>query len=247
MIKELFAGSPLHFTLLDPDEQSPDEAGEMASAAERGGTDAIMIGGSIGSVGDIVERTVDAVKDAAELPVILFPQDHGSIAPNADAIFFMSMLNSRNPMYISGFQMMGAPMVAKHGLETLPMAYLPVEPAGSSAVGYVSDARPIPQKKPGIAVAYALAAKFMGMRYVYLEGGSGAEKPVPVDMVAGVRQKADVTLIVGGGIRTPEAAAERAAAGADVIVTGTAVEGTEDVETTISGFVDAIRAAPTPK
>lgn len=241
MIEKLFDDGPLHFSLLDPDEQDPVDAGEMASSAEAGGTDAIMVGGSVGSVGGLVEETVASVKEETSLPVVLFPPDHGSIAPNADAVFFMSMLNSRNPMYITGFQMMGAPIVRRAGIETLPMAYLPVEPAGESAVGYVSDARPIPRGKPGIALAYSLAAQYLGMRYVYLEGGSGVEEPVPVEMVRAVSEGCDAVLVVGGGINSPERAAERVEAGADVIVTGTVVEGSSDVESTISSLVEAVK------
>jgi len=243
MTEELFTDSPVHLVLIDPDEQSAGEAGEMARSAERGGTDAVMIGGSIGSVGNLVQDTVSEVKEATDLPVVLFPADHGSIAPNADAVFFMSMLNSRNPMYITGFQMMGAPIVKQHGIKTLSMAYLPVEPAGKSAVGYVSDARPIPRKKTDVAVAYSLAAQYMGMEYIYLEGGSGVDEPVPLEMVGAVKEMTDLTVIVGGGINTPVRAGKRVAAGADVIVTGTAVEGTEDIEITIGGFVKAIEAA----
>ena len=71
--------------------------------------------------------------------------------------------------------MLGAPLVIRYNLEPLPMAYIIVEPGGT--VGWVGDARIIPRKKPEIAAAYALAAKYLGMRMVYLEAGSGAETP----------------------------------------------------------------------
>jgi phosphoglycerol geranylgeranyltransferase len=118
------------------------------------------------------------------------------------------------------------------------MAYIIVEPGGT--VGYVGDARLIPRKKPELAAAYALAAKFMGMRLVYLEAGSGADVPVPLGMVSLVKRLlGDVLLIVGGGIRDGAAAAELSAAGADLIVTGTAVEKSQDVK----GFVSQITSA----
>lgn len=240
MIEGLFEEGPLHFTLIDPDEQGPGEAGEIAAAAQRGGSSAVMVGGSVGSGPGLVRETVGEIKDNAELPVLLFPPDHGSVVPNADAVLFMSMLNSRNPMYIAGFQMMGAPMVKRFGLEALPMAYLPVEPAGSSSVGYVSDCRPIPRAKADIAVAYSLAAQFMGMEYVYLEGGSGVDDPVPLEMVRAVVEETDLTLLVGGGISSPRRATERVSAGADVVVTGTAVEDAGEVESTIAEFVQAL-------
>jgi len=172
--------------------------------------------------------------------VILFPGSAAGLCENADAVFFMSLLNSRSPSYLVENQFLGAPLVLRYGLEPIPMAYIIIEPGGT--VGFVGDARLIPRKKPEIAAAYALAAKYMGMRLVYLEAGSGADSPVPAKMVAQVKRLlGDVLLIVGGGIRSGSAAAELAAAGADLIVTGTAVERSEDVTAFVSEITSAIR------
>ena len=82
----------------------------------------------------------------------------------------------------------------------------------------------------------------MGMRMVYLEAGSGADSPVPCNMVALVKKLlGDVLLIVGGGIRDGGAAAELVAAGADLIVTGTGVEKSQDVTSFVSEVTDSIR------
>ena len=109
-----------------------------------------------------------------------------------------------------------------YGLEPIPMAYLIIEPG--ETVGWVGDAKPIPRHKPKIAAAYALAGQYLGMRLVYLEAGSGAPSHVPNEMVKIVKSVLDVPLIVGGGIRSYEDAKEVAIAGADIIVTGTAIE-----------------------
>jgi phosphoglycerol geranylgeranyltransferase len=230
-----------HLTLIDPDKQRPEDAARIASAAERAGSDGIMVGGSTGAGGRVLDRTVREIKKAVGLPVILFPGDESGISKYADAIFFMSMLNSRNPRYLSRAQMFGAPVVKKYGLEPLPMAYLVVEPGGT--VGRVGDAELIPRSRPDIAAAYALAGMYMGMRFVYLEAGSGARYPVPVPMVRAVRKAVDSVLIVGGGIRKPASAAERVRAGADFIVTGTLVEQTQSVEEELRKLIRAIKRA----
>ncbi len=228
-----------HLTLIDPDSQSPIEAGEMALAAAAGGTDAIMVGGSVGAAGVLLHKTVERIKEQTDLPVILFPSSVAGLCENADAVFFMSLLNSRSPSYIIENQALGAPLVLRYGLEPLPMAYIIIEPGGT--VGYVGDARLIPRRKPELAAAYALAAKFMGMRLVYLEAGSGADSPVPAAMVSLVKRLlGDVLLIVGGGIRSGAVAAELAAAGADLIVTGTAVERSQDVTSFVSEIASSI-------
>ena len=229
-----------HLTLIDPDSQSPGTAAAMAEAATRGGTDAIMVGGSVGAAGVLLHETVEQIKKKTSLPVILFPSSVAGLCENADAVFFMSLLNSRSTSYIVENQAMGAPLILRYGLEPIPMAYIIIEPGGT--VGFVGDARLIPRKKPELAGAYALAAKFMGMRLVYLEAGSGADSPVPGAMVSTVKKLlGDVLLIVGGGIRSGDAAAELVKAGADIIVTGTAVERCSDVSSFVSAVTDSIR------
>ena len=232
----------VHLTLLDPDTQEPEVAGNIAREAESGGTDAIMVGGSTGATGVVVEETVKAIKAACSLPVILFPANPGGVTESADAIFFMSLLNSREVNYITTSQMIGAPLVYKNGIEPISMAYILIEPGG--AAGWVGDARLIPRNRPKLAVAYALAAKYLGMHYIYLEAGSGADKPVPVEMVAAVKKAVGegTKVIVGGGIRDGKTARERVEAGADMIVTGTIVEQVKDVKGKIEELVSAIKS-----
>ncbi|WP_297067725.1 geranylgeranylglyceryl/heptaprenylglyceryl phosphate synthase [Thermococcus sp.] len=227
-IHDRLKNGPLHFVLLDPDDASPRMAGKIAAIGENAGVDAVMVGGSTGAEGEVLDAVVRAIKESSNLPVILFPGSHGGISRYADAIFFMSLLNSQNPFFITGAQALGAPQVKRYGIEPIPMAYLIVEPG--ETVGWVGEARAIPRHKPGIAAAYALAGQYMGMRLVYLEAGSGAPEPVPPEMIATVKRTINVPLIVGGGIRTAEAAEAAVKAGADIVVTGTAIEKVSNVK-----------------
>ena len=211
-----------HLTLIDPAKQEPEIAAMIAKDAADGGTNGIMVGGSTLATGELLEKTVIEIKKMVNLPVILFPANEQGICRHADAIFFMSLLNSRNPYFISGAQRLGAPIVKRYGIEPIPMAYIIIEPGGKA--GEVGEANAIPRNRPDLAADYALAGEYLGMRFIYLEAGSGADKPVPVEIVRKVRKAITVKLIVGGGIRTPGAAAERVKAGADIIVTGTLVE-----------------------
>ena len=226
-------------TLLDPDKQSAAEAGRIAADAAKSGTDAIMIGGSTGVTQDKVDATVLAIKAAAKVPTILFPASAANLSRHADALYFMSLLNSRNPRLIVGEQRRAAPLVKKWGLETIPMAYLVVEPG--MRAGEVGQADPIPRSRPEDAVEYALAAQMLGMKLVYLEAGSGAPEPVPAPMIRAVREALDIPLVVGGGIRTADAAATVARAGADIVVTGTIVERAKDGET-LRRIIQAVKA-----
>ncbi len=229
----------LHMTLIDPAKQDCLHASSIAAAAERAGTDAIMVGGSTGVTQAKVDATVLAIKEAAKLPTILFPASAANLSRHADALYFMSLLNSRDPRLIVGEQRRAAPVVKAWGLETIPMAYLVVEPG--MRAGEVGRADPIPRSRPQTAVEYALAAQMLGMKLVYLEAGSGAPTPVPGPMIRAVRQAIEIPLIVGGGIRTAEAAGDVARAGADIVVTGTIVERAKDGET-LRRIIESVKA-----
>jgi len=219
---KLRSGEKLHFTLFDPDKTHVKDVDKVAEVMVAEGTDAFLVGGSIGVSEVDVDLTVQTLKKWG-LPVILFPGNVTGISRYADAILFMTLMNSDDPYFIIGAQVLGAPIVARYGLEVLPTAYVIVGYGG--AAGFVGKARPIPYEKPELGVAYALAAKFLGQKYIYLEAGSGAPTPVPPKFVEKISKvKEDLVLIVGGGIKTYEQAKEIIEAGADVIVTGTIVE-----------------------
>ncbi|CAI9830815.1 Geranylgeranylglyceryl phosphate synthase [Nitrosopumilaceae archaeon] len=222
LLKRERRGGALLFALIDSEPSRPSEPVELALAAERAGASAILVGGSSATDQFGMARVVRDVKKAAGIPVILFPGNVTGVVPGADAILFSSLLNSENPYFISQAQALGAPNVLRLGLEPLPTAYLVVG-EGTSA-WFVGSARGIPHEKPQIAAAYALAARFMGMRFVYLEAGSGAKKAVPPGMIRAVRAATDGFLIVGGGIRDARAARAAAEAGADAVVVGTLLE-----------------------
>ena len=212
----------LHLSLLDPDRILPSEAAQTAKALEAAGTTAIMIGGSTVVSVPQLDEVVKAVKDEVKVPVILFPNNITGISRFADAVWFMSLLNSDNSLFITGIQALGAPLIKRYGLETLSLGYIIVD-AGSTAA-YIGQARTLPRDKPEIVASYALAAQYFGMHFVYLEAGSGAREPVPLKMVSVVKNTIEIPLVVGGGIRTRFEAEAIVKAGADIVVTGTIVE-----------------------
>ncbi len=241
--KKLMMGEKLHLTLIDPDKIiSTKELHELASPLAEAGTDAFLIGGSVG----ISEHEIDGVIKALRtygLPIILFPGNVTGISRLADAILFMSLLNSDSPYYIIEAPVLGAPLVYRYGLEPLPTAYIIVGYGG--AAGFVGKARPIPYTKPDIGVAYVLAARYLGKKYIYLEAGSGAPEPIPSEFVSKASMvKGDTVLIVGGGIRTPEKAVEILKAGADAIVTGTIVEESPERAVSIVKAVKNLKSEP---
>jgi len=228
----------LHFSLLDPDKQSPKVAGELAKVAEKAGSSAMMVGGSTLNSYKQVDETVKTIKKNSKLPVILFPSGAKFLSRYADAMFFMSLLNSRNLDYVIREHVKGAQFVKQVGLETISMGYLIIEP-GMTA-GKVGEVDLIKKDDIGTAVGYALASQYLGMKFFYLEAGSGAPEPVSDEMVSAVKQNIDIPLVVGGGIRNIKEARKKAKSGADVIVTGTTLETENNLSVSLRKLIEAI-------
>lgn len=239
--RKLRAEGSLHFTLIDPEKSPPSQAAETALRAEKAGSSAILLGGSTIASQTELEAVAEAVKGRVKIPLILFPGNVTGLSKHADAIFFMSLLNSANPYFLIGAQAIAAPLVKRLKLEAIPLGYVIIGAGG--AAGYIGFARPIPSNRPSLAVAYALAGQYLGMRLIYLEAGSGAEQPVPPEVVSMVKGVLEVPLIVGGGIRNGETAGSLVEAGADIIVTGTVVEEVGGSEEKIREIVKAVKRA----
>jgi len=219
---ELKKKNALLFVLIDSEVSNLESSRKLAQEVEKIGASAILVGGS--SATDQIEmaQVVKGIKKGIKIPIILFPGNVTGVVPDADAILFSSLMNSENPYFITQAQALGAPSVLKFGLEPLPTAYLVI--GDGTSAWFVGSARGIPFEKPKIAAAYALAAQFLGMRFVYLEAGSGAKSTVTPEMVKTVRNLFNGFLIVGGGIKEVKTAKELVEAGADALVIGTFLE-----------------------
>ncbi len=240
ILEELEKKGALLFSLVDPlDYPSLEEAVRTAKSMDEGGADVVLVGGSTGVQGEMLDNVVKAIKEGVDVPVVLFPGNIGTVTKYADAVYFMSLLNSNNPYWITRAQMLAAEMVRKYKVEPLPVGYVVVEPGGT--VGYVGDVQLVPREKPKIAAAYALAAQYMGFRFVLTDAGSApATGHIPLEMVKAVSSAIEVPYIVGGGVRTPDEARNVIKAGADIVQVGTAFEKTGGVEA-VKEFVKAVR------
>jgi phosphoglycerol geranylgeranyltransferase len=226
--------------LIDPcDYSTPQKAIDTALMAAESGADIIGIGGSTGVQGDLLDFVAKGIKKETDIPIILFPGNIATVSASADAVLFMSLLNSRNPYWVSQAQMLAAPIIKKMNIEALPTGYILVEPGGTA--GWVGDANLIPRNKPKLAAALALSAQLGGRRIVFTDAGSAAFEHIPLEMIAAVRKAIDVVYIVGGGIKTPQQAGKVVEAGADYLSIGTAAEETKDVKALVKDFAKMIK------
>lgn len=229
----------LHMTLIDPEKLTSDDCADVAYLAYRAGTDAVMVGGSTGINVENLDKSVLAMKNLVPIPIIQFPSHSEALSSNCDALYFMSMLNSKEPKYIIGEQMKASSVIKEMGVETIPMGYVIVEPG--MRVGEMGFAEPVKRNDVKSAIGYALATELLGMKLFYLEAGSGAPEPVPSEMVEAVREKLSIPLLVGGGIRDPDTAYKISRAGADIVVTGTIVEISKDVEGALRKIIRGVK------
>ena len=154
------------------------------------------------------------------LSIILFPGNSSQFSPEADGILFLSLLSGNNPEYIVGQQIKSARAVHDSHLDFVPTAYVLIDGGVETSTMRVTGTKPLDSKDVKTIVDTCIAAELMGKKAIYLEAGSGAITPVSTDIIKAVREAVSVTLIVGGGIRTPEAMNAAYRAGADIVVIG---------------------------
>ena len=227
-----------YLVLIDPDKYGEKEAIELAVNCADAGVDALLLGGSL-LFSAVFDEIIQGIRAECDLPTIIFPGSTRQLSPYAHAILFLSLLSGRNPNHLIGDQVVGAPIIKVLGIEPIPTGYLFIESGNVTSAQFISDTRPIPRDKPDIAMAHALAAEYMGMKLVYLEAGSGAKLSVPVEIISAINDYISIPMIVGGGIRTPEAAQERVEAGASFIVTGNILEQNNEPKL-IKEFAEAV-------
>lgn len=230
----------IHMTLIDPASQDPAKSGRIAEGASSAGTDYIMIGGSNNITRDIMTETVGRIKDVTDTKVIIFPGSPEMLCDNADAIYYMSLLNSRSTDFIVGYQASVSRKIRDMGIETIPMGYVIFEPG--MTVGKVGQASLVGRDDTRRAESYALAAELFGMKLVYFESGSGSPTHVDPGLITEVKKQLHIPLIVGGGIRSAEVAKNIAESGADIIVTGTVAERSSNIPETLKPIIRAIKS-----
>lgn len=218
------SGRKLLAVLIDPDfgedEARLERTVQNACMAK---ADLIFVGGSLLTSARF-DRCVALVKQWSDKPIVLFPGSPAQLSRHADALLFLSLISGRNAELLIGHHVTAAPTIKALGLEAIPTGYMLVDGGKPTTVSYVSQTLPIPHDKPGIAAATAIAGELLGLRSIYMDTGSGAERTVSSEMIAAVRKSVDLPIIVGGGIRDGQTARALCAAGADVLVVGTAFE-----------------------
>ncbi len=214
-------------SLIDPvDYKTPDIAIKTAVGCAEGGADIVFLGGSVGAQGELLDTVAKSIKEKIDVPLVLFPGNIATITRHADAILYMSLMNSRNPYWLVQAHMLATPLINAAKIEPLPVGYILVAPGGTA--GWVGDVNLIPREKPQLAAALALTGEYLGHRIIFTDTGSNPRKqgygPIDPEIIHAVKSVLSVPYFVGGGVRTPEELKRAYEAGADAVVIGTAFE-----------------------
>ncbi|MFQ3575637.1 MAG: geranylgeranylglyceryl/heptaprenylglyceryl phosphate synthase, partial [Cytophagales bacterium] len=207
----------------DPDNIEKADCVKLVRNAVENKIDFLFVGGSLITQNNL-SGILKVIKNECEIPVILFPGSNLHIDSQADALFFLSLISGRNPDLLIGQHVIAAPILKRTSLEILPTGYMLVDGGRPTTVSYVSNTYPLPSDKPTIAACTAMAGEMLGMKLIYMDAGSGAIKPISQKMIGQVKRSISIPLIVGGGITSPDLAADAWHAGADVVVVGNGIE-----------------------
>lgn len=225
--------------LLDPDKLDDSDCKKMVKLGIDHKIDYFFVGGSL-LTDDSLARTIALAKAQSTIPVVIFPGSNTQICKEADAILLLSLISGRNADALIGQHVIAAPILKQSGLEILSTGYMLVDCGRPTTVSYISNTTPIPYDKPSIAACTAMAGEMLGLKLIYLDGGSGALNPIGADMIRLVRKSVEAPIIVGGGINTREKAYNALMAGADVVVVGNGIEKNPELLSEVSSIVQEL-------
>lgn len=228
--------------LLDPDNLTERSCLNIIALSETHPVDFFFVGGSL-ITSQNQANLIRLLKTHTSTPVILFPSNSQHIDSHADGILLLSLISGRNPDFLIGQHVVAAPALKASGLQVYPTGYMLIDTGRQTTASYMSGTTPIPFDKPAIAACTAMAGELLGLKYIYMDGGSGAMQPISAEMIAAVRKAIDLPLVVGGGICSVSNATAALDAGADVIVVGNHIEKNPGFLAEVSSLVASYNVA----
>lgn len=224
--------------LIDPDKINLQNLELLINKSIKNHVTYFFIGGSL-LTENLTSQIIKLIKKLSKIPTVLFPGSFSHIDLSADGLLFLSLISGRNPDFLIGQHVISAPILRKSNLEILPTGYMLIDGGKQTTVSYISNTTPIPSNKPDIAICTAMAAEMLGMRFIFMDAGSGAMNAISFGMIRGVRENINLPILVGGGINTIEKASNAFEAGADIIVVGHGIEKDINLIDKIGGLVNS--------
>ena len=158
------------FVLIDPDKINVD----LLTKFNEYGFRKFLVGGSVLKSGDS-KKTIQLVrKHVKKSTIFLFPGDKSQLAPNADGLLLPVLLSGQNPEYFLGQHIQAAKKIKEYKLKSYPTGYILIRGGKKSSTEKITGTEPM--SDPKIIEQTAIAGELIGMKFIYLEAGSGAKK-----------------------------------------------------------------------
>ncbi|MDP4222470.1 MAG: phosphoglycerol geranylgeranyltransferase, partial [Bacteroidota bacterium] len=222
MIKDKFPQDKSVALLLDPDKSMGGDIREILRIASGYNADYIFAGGSL--TFNSIDSLIDAIKEVCNIPVILFPGNLLQLSHKADAILLLSLISGRNPELLIGNHVIAAPYLRNVREKLISVGYILISCGKKTSVEYISQTEAIPCDKQDLVVATAMAGEMLGLNMIYLEAGSGADHPVPPDIIRAISDNISIPVAVGGGLKNSREILDTFSAGANLIILGNGCE-----------------------
>lgn len=209
--------------LIDPDKIDLSTLNLLIDKLKTARIQLIFVGGSNGQM-ENATFLVDYIKNALDLPTVLFPGHPTHLISNVDAVLFNVLISGNNPNYLINYHVEAMTFLKHNPLEIISNGYILIDGGKESSVQKVTKTLPMSLDDKQKIINTALAAQYLGYKTVYLEAGSGAKSHVPITVISQIKDQLTIPLIVGGGIKSKREINNIFEAGADIVVIGTAFE-----------------------
>lgn len=225
-----------HIVKIDPDKALLN--GESVEDVGKTGTDAIVVGGTMGMTEEKMARVIEACSDVS-VPVFIEPSGTGVIVHSdvLDGYLIPVVINAGDISWLTGIHKEWVRLdSAIDWDQTFPEAYIVLNP--DSSVGELTTADC--DLDPDEVAAYAeVAEQLFGQSIVYIEYSGMLGDPSLLSAAANALDTAD--LFYGGGVHDYESA-YKMAQHADTIIVGDLIhdEGVGAVRETVRGVHDAM-------
>ena len=209
--------------LIDPDVKNDGILNQLIDSINDSKFSAILVGGS-SIQDDKYEQRLKKIKEKSNKPIILFPGSSEQISKYADAILFTSLLSGRNPKYLIDEQVKGVKLIKEYKLEVIPTGYLLLDTSNKTSIEKISQTNPLDSSNYENILHHSLVAQYFGMKFIYLENGSGANTVIDFKLINYLSNNLDIPIIVGGGIRNYSQIEKIKSSGANFVVISTILE-----------------------
>lgn len=191
----------------------------------------IFIGGSTEKEIKL-DPIIKTIKTVTKIPVVIFPGNHSQVSKFADAILYLSLLTTKNSKYLIEEQLKSTPLISKTKLEVIPTGYILIDENGQSSTAKITKntTKNITKKE---LLNLSLTAKYLGKELVLIDAGSGTKNPIEKTDLQNIKQKINIPIIVGGGIKSTKEIISLKKIGVNIIIVGNHIE--ENI-----GFLDEI-------